>query len=1008
MDRLVPRLILWCSLLTATFSLAVGLNWTNIALAQTDAPQASATQASAEPLHVAIDRLLGSSLPHLTARPADDGIFLRRLSLDLRGVVPTGEELSEFKADPKPDKRAAWVDRFLTDTLHQERMVDWLDKTFMHRRPFAQVDRNAWIAWLRTAVEQRTPLHTLITQMLTAPWWDNSGRPALRFFLDRGGDPHMITRDLSRVLLGRDMQCNQCHNHPLVDEYKQVDYHGMLAFVSASGLAEGTTKDDKGADVKSQMYIERAGADAPFESVFEKGVPLRTGPRLPVSTEIFEAYLEPDVRLQKTAATGAFVGLPNAPLVSRRGLLAESLTKQHARVLARNFANRLWAIAFGRGLVHPLDMHHADNPASHPELLELLTTSLIELQYDYDKFLKEIMLSQAYGRAADVDLRAWPIAAGVAVEAGSGELAEIAQAATSQKEKLTAELNEAQGVDKASEESLETINTQWRAAQATRHAARVELDKAEAAFVDVKKKSDDAQAAHSAAAKKQQDTTSRISLLDEAQAKLQQAIALTGADDAELKAAIATAKTRADTARAELPALEKAATDTRAAAEVALTAVDAPRAKVKEVASALDVEQQKLAMVDTDYATARQTWAVKHARVVSLEQQIERADNCLKLVQAVQEARAALNLRSQSEAQLTSLESKLPEVDQQLQQATDALAAGNKLQADAQAQLASSRQLLVKHESELMQLRETLAGLEKATGLVTMPEPLKAAATTINETLANKNSATLGLTATIAQHEQAVAAATAQVTQLQSARAARDQARTAHHQAMSAQKMQRELQTARLEELIGQAREAWNTVLEDQQVQLAVGRQRALSPEQMGQSVLRVTGIFDSYVTAEVAELQKTAPLPTDAAPEAVAAKAGQLRKAVLGATDKLRGNVDVFAGLYASGVGQTADEFFASPDQALFMANGGSVFPWSGPNGSGPEGKNITARIIAQKDNTAAAMDLYNTLLARDPLPSEMALVSEQLAGAGDARAAVSQEMVWAILTSVEFRFYR
>jgi hypothetical protein len=175
---------------------------------------------------------------------------------------------------------------------------------------------------------------------------------------------------------------------------------------------------------------------------------------------------------------------------------------------------------------------------------------------------------------------------------------------------------------------------------------------------------------------------------------------------------------------------------------------------------------------------------------------------------------------------------------------------------------------------------------------------------------------------------------------------------------------------------------------------------RAQSPEQLGLSILRVTGIFDNYVNAELAELEKSQPLPADAA-EAV--RAQRQKAAVRQALDKLRGNVDLFANLFASGVGQTADEFFASPDQALYMSNAGSVFAWAAASG-----QNVTQRVVAQKDNALAATDMYNTLLARAPSATEAAFVSEQLAAAGDQRAPVSQELVWGILTGVEFRFYR
>ncbi len=110
-----------------------------------------------EPLHVAIDRMLSSTLPHLTARAVDDGLFLRRLSIDLRGVVPTGEEIKAYLADSNPNKLTNWVDQFMADPLHQERMVDWLDKTLMMRRPFGQVEKAKWVEMLRESVAKHTP-----------------------------------------------------------------------------------------------------------------------------------------------------------------------------------------------------------------------------------------------------------------------------------------------------------------------------------------------------------------------------------------------------------------------------------------------------------------------------------------------------------------------------------------------------------------------------------------------------------------------------------------------------------------------------------------------------------------------------------------------------------------------------------------------------------------------------------------------------------------------------------
>ncbi len=109
------------------------------------------------PLHQRIDQLCTPSDPALVAPIVDDGLFLRRLSLDLRNTVPTAEELKQFRDDPDPDKRGKWIDRFLDDPLFAERIVTWLDLTLMERRTAQNVNRQTWIDFLRNKVDSSTP-----------------------------------------------------------------------------------------------------------------------------------------------------------------------------------------------------------------------------------------------------------------------------------------------------------------------------------------------------------------------------------------------------------------------------------------------------------------------------------------------------------------------------------------------------------------------------------------------------------------------------------------------------------------------------------------------------------------------------------------------------------------------------------------------------------------------------------------------------------------------------------
>ena len=81
-------------------------------------------------------------------------------------------------------------------------------------------------------VRENKPWNVLAREILQADGDDPAQRPAARFALDRGSDPNVLTRDIGRIFFGRDMQCAQCHDHPLVDDYLQSDYHGLLAFVA--------------------------------------------------------------------------------------------------------------------------------------------------------------------------------------------------------------------------------------------------------------------------------------------------------------------------------------------------------------------------------------------------------------------------------------------------------------------------------------------------------------------------------------------------------------------------------------------------------------------------------------------------------------------------------------------------------------------------------------------------------------------------------------------------------
>jgi hypothetical protein len=345
--------------------------------------------AADSPLHERIDRAIESSQGGRLAAPATDGEFLRRACLDLTGIIPTADEARAFLDDPSPYKRERLIDRLLDSPESSRRMQVVFDVMLMERRPDLHVPAAAWEGFLMDAFAENRPLDEVIREILSADGSDPANRGPAKFVLDRGVDPNLLARDVGRLFLGRDLQCTQCHDHILLSDYKQSHYYGLFAFFSRSYLVQ----DPKGV----ATVAEKADGDVTFNSVFKKKATKTTGPRIldaepvaePTATKGQEYWVAPADKVRAV------------PRYSRRAQLAKALSPEKAPEFGRNLANRLWALMIGRGLVHPLDLHTADNPPSHPELLELLARELVAMKYDTRRFLRELALTRTYARSSE-------------------------------------------------------------------------------------------------------------------------------------------------------------------------------------------------------------------------------------------------------------------------------------------------------------------------------------------------------------------------------------------------------------------------------------------------------------------------------------------------------------------------------------------------------------------------------------------------------------------------------
>lgn len=348
------------------------------------------------PLHERIDQLISAKLDFskCAAPRASDEEFLRRLSLDLTGTVPTATEARAFLKDQSPDKRQNLIDRQLASPEYARHMQQVFDVLLMERRPGKNVPEAQWQEYLKTSFAANRPWDKLVRELLSADGVDPKTRPAARFYLEREGEPHILTKDISRLFLGKNYACNQCHDSPAVDEYKQADYYGVFAFLNRSFVFT-----DK---AKGVVFAEKAEGDAWYQSVFDPAKATKSsGPRLPGSPPITEPSFEKGKEYDVAPAKD----VRPIPKFSRRAQLAERLTSRENRQFARAGANRFWALMMGRGLIHPVELDHEGNAPSHPELLDLLTDEFARLNFDVRALLRELALTETYQHSSELPAR---------------------------------------------------------------------------------------------------------------------------------------------------------------------------------------------------------------------------------------------------------------------------------------------------------------------------------------------------------------------------------------------------------------------------------------------------------------------------------------------------------------------------------------------------------------------------------------------------------------------------
>jgi hypothetical protein len=362
------------------------------------APSAQAAElpSASQPIEKVIDLSIDAAITEAGVTPAeqaDDATVIRRLTLDLVGRIPTTGELDAYAKSSESDKRAKLVDRLMASpgfARHQAAQFDVMLNPDGNMRGNA-----AFREYLTASLKENKPWNKLFREVLLPNEGDAKLKGAADFLRNRVTDADKLTNDVSVAFFGVNVSCAQCHNHPLVMSWTQDHFYGMKMFMARTfdnggfigerGYGTIKFKPNKGPErTAKMMFFTGASIDEPAG-------------KEPTAEEMKKEKEALDkAKAEKTP--------PPAPKYSAREKLVEvALQDSNSTFFSRNIVNRLWHRFFGYGLVNPLDQMHAENPASHPELLSWLARDMAAHEYDLKRLIRGLVLSKAYSRSSRYD-----------------------------------------------------------------------------------------------------------------------------------------------------------------------------------------------------------------------------------------------------------------------------------------------------------------------------------------------------------------------------------------------------------------------------------------------------------------------------------------------------------------------------------------------------------------------------------------------------------------------------
>lgn len=398
----------------------------------------SAESATLSPL----DQLLATENAGVKAQATpniNDLAFLRRITVDMIGRIPTAAEIDEYMGWSSAERRLQVIDKLLADGRFADRWTVFYSD-LLRLRTGAEGGQ-AFLAYVHKAVEASVPYDEMVRQLLIANGKANY-TPEVGFILGDGADPMAMAGVTSQTFMGIRIACAQCHDHPF-DVWTREDFYGLAAYFGKTRRYENdftntiyTTETDattvlwppegvgKDSDRKPMVpkfpFQLAEGTEDPEYIVRLKELRAaqeerKLAAKSAKQNKVDDLLAEADKALEKATkavavdATGVLA--ENQSEVEKLKLaqgryrnselrtdLAKLVTSPRNRYFAKNLVNRVWSELLGRGFVDPVDDFSQNNKPSHPKTLDYLADEFVAGGYDLKNLIRIIVTSQTYQR----------------------------------------------------------------------------------------------------------------------------------------------------------------------------------------------------------------------------------------------------------------------------------------------------------------------------------------------------------------------------------------------------------------------------------------------------------------------------------------------------------------------------------------------------------------------------------------------------------------------------------